>query len=85
MIRVEENKGGPLLKIIDRAALTLLIIGGIHLLLIGLFGFNLVETLFGDAEQWATRIVYILVGLSALWCFKYYSFTPRGGSRLRDR
>lgn len=73
------------MKIIDRTALTLLIIGGIHLLLIGLFGFNAVETLFGNAEEWGTRIVYILIGLSALWCFKYYSFTPRGGSRLRDR
>ncbi|SDJ96254.1 DUF378 domain-containing protein [Alkalibacterium thalassium] len=73
------------MKIIDRAALTLLIIGGIHLLLIGLFGFNAAETLFGNAEEWGTRIVYILIGLSALWCFKYYSFTPRGGSRLRDR
>ncbi|WP_161878537.1 DUF378 domain-containing protein [Alkalibacterium sp. MB6] len=73
------------MKILDRAALTLLIIGGIHLLLIGLFGFNIVEMVFGDVEQWGTRIVYILVGLSALWCFKYYSFTPRGGSRLKDR
>lgn len=73
------------MKIIDRVALTILIIGGIHLLLIGLFGFNMVETLFGDPEQWGVRIVYILIGLSALWCFKYYSFTPRGGSRLKDR
>lgn len=73
------------MKILDRAALTLLIIGGIHLLLIGLFGFNVVETVFGSPEEWGVRIVYILIGLSALWCFKYYSFTPRGGSRLRDR
>ncbi|MCC5895361.1 DUF378 domain-containing protein [Alkalibacterium olivapovliticus] len=73
------------MKIIDRAALTILIIGGIHLLLIGLIGFNVVETAFGDPEQWGVRIVYILIGLSALWCFKYYSFTPRGGSRLKDR
>ena len=79
------NEGGPIVKIIDRTALTLLIVGGIHLLLIGLFGFNLVETLLGEADQWGTRIVYILIGLSALWCFKYYSFTPRGGSRLKDR
>lgn len=73
------------MKILDRAALTLLIIGGIHLLLIGLFGFNVVETVLGSPDDWGVRIVYILIGLSALWCFKYYSFTPRGGSRLRDR
>lgn len=79
------NEGGPIVKIIDRTALTLLIAGGIHLLLIGLFDFNVVETLLGEADQWGVRIVYILIGLSALWCFKYYSFTPRGGSRLKDR
>lgn len=73
------------MKILDRTALTLLIIGGIHLLLIGLFGFNLVETALGSPDGWGVRIVYILIGLSALWCFKYYSFTPRGGSRLKDR
>jgi len=79
------NEGGPIVKIIDRTALTLLIAGGIHLLLIGLFDFNVVETLLGEADQWGVRIVYILIGLSALWCFKYYAFTPRGGSRLKDR
>lgn len=73
------------MKILDRAALALLIIGGLHLLLIGLFGFNLVETALGSPEEWGTRIVYILIGLSALWSFKYFGYTPRGGSRLKDR
>lgn len=73
------------MKIIDRTALALLLIGGIHLLLIGLFGFNIVETIFGGVEEWGTRIVYILIGISALWSFKYFGYTPRGGSRLKDR
>ncbi|WP_208559587.1 DUF378 domain-containing protein [Marinilactibacillus kalidii] len=73
------------MKILDRVALGILILGGIHLLLIGLIGFNTVEFFLGSVEEWGTRIVYIVIGLSALWCFKYFSFTPRGGSRLRDR
>lgn len=73
------------MKILDRIALALLIIGGIHLLLVGLFGFNVIETAFGSPEEWGTRIAYILIGLSALWSFKYFSYTPKGGSRLKDR
>ncbi|WP_225743104.1 DUF378 domain-containing protein [Marinilactibacillus sp. Marseille-P9653] len=73
------------MKILDRIALGILILGGIHLLLIGLIGFNAIDLVFGSPEEWGTRIVYIVIGLSALWCFKYFSFTPRGGSRLRDR
>lgn len=73
------------MKILDRIALGILILGGIHLLLIGLIGFNAVELVFGSPEEWGTRIFYIVIGLSALWCFKYFSFTPRGGSRLKDR
>lgn len=73
------------MKIIDRVALVLLIIGGIHLLLVGLLGLNIVETIFGGTEEWGTRITYIIIGLSALWSIKYFGYTPRGGSRLRDR
>lgn len=79
------EKEGASLKIIDRISLALLIIGGIHLLLIGLFGFNAVESLFGGIEEWGTRILYIVIGLSALWSIKYFGYTPKGGSRLRGR
>ena len=41
----------------------LLIIGGLNWGLVGLFGFNLVE-IFGSG---IARIVYILVGLSAIY------------------
>lgn len=57
------------MKIIDKIALALIIIGAINWGLIGLFRFNLVEMLFGDMTLLA-RIVYSLVGISGLWGIK---------------
>ncbi|MEX2454798.1 MAG: DUF378 domain-containing protein [Rhodospirillaceae bacterium] len=45
----------------------LLIIGGINWGLIGLFDLNLVAAIFGGEGSVLTRIVYILVGLAALY------------------
>ena len=57
------------MKIIDTIALILVIIGAINWGLIGLFQFNLVEFLFG-AMTILCRIIYILVGISGLWCIR---------------
>ena len=57
------------MKIIDKIALALVIIGAVNWGLIGLFNFNLVDTLFG-AMSIISRIVYIFVGVSGLWCIK---------------
>lgn len=57
------------MKIIDRIALVLIIIGAINWGLIGIFNFNLVETVFGGLSV-ITRIIYILVGVSGLWGIK---------------
>lgn len=51
---------------IDWIALVLTIIGGLNWGLVGAFQFNLVDALFGTGSALA-RIVYILVGLSALY------------------
>lgn len=50
----------------DWVTLILLIIGGLNWLLIGLFGFNLVDQIFGAGSVLST-IVYLLVGLSAIY------------------
>ena len=47
-------------------ALILLIVGGVNWLLVGAFNFDLVATLFGEMSP-LSRIVYIVVGLSALY------------------
>ena len=51
---------------INVLTLVLLIVGGLNWLLVGLFGFDLVAALFGEMSP-LSRIVYTLVGLSALW------------------
>ena len=54
------------MKWFDNTALTIVIIGAVNWLLIGIFAFDLVAFLFG-AMSVLTRIVYSLVGVSALW------------------
>ncbi len=57
------------MKIIDTIALILIIIGAINWGLVGIFNFNLVDTLFGTMSV-ISRIIYILVGISGLWGIK---------------
>ena len=54
--------------LMDRIALVLTIIGGINWGSVGLFRFDLVAWLFGGQTATVSRVVYTLVGLSALWC-----------------
>lgn len=56
------------MRIIDRIALILSIIGGINWGLVGLFKFDLVASLCGGTTATVSRIIYTLVGLAALWC-----------------
>jgi len=51
---------------LDWIVFVLLIIGGINWGLVGLFSFDLVEAIFG-AIPVLLRIVYVLVGISALY------------------
>jgi uncharacterized protein len=52
---------------VNIATLILLIIGGINWLLVGLFQVDIVAAIFGGQGAMLARIIYILVGLSALW------------------
>ena len=54
------------MKVIDKIALVLVIIGAINWGLVGIFNFNLVDAIFG-AMSIISRIIYILVGISGLW------------------
>ena len=54
------------MRSINLATLALLIVGGLNWGLVGLFEFDLVAALFGEMSA-LSRIVYALVGLSALW------------------
>ena len=54
------------MRIVNVITLVLLIVGGLNWGLIGLFDFDLVAALFGEMSA-LSRIVYTLVGVSALW------------------
>ena len=60
------------MKILYYISLTLVIIGALNWLLIGLFDFDLVATLFGTMSI-ISRIVYSLVGVAGLISLGLYS------------
>ena len=53
------------MKLLYNIALTLVIIGALNWLLIGVFGFDLVAAIFGTMSAF-TRIIYTLVGISGI-------------------
>ena len=53
---------------LDKIALTLLVIGGINWGLVGIFKFDLVAWLFGGQTALGSRIVYTIVALAGIWC-----------------
>jgi len=54
------------MKTLDTIAVILLFIGGLNWGLVGLANFNVIDAIFGPLSVLA-RIVYILVGISALY------------------
>ena len=68
------------MRAINVVTLVLLIVGGLNWGLVGLFGFDLVATLFGEMSP-GSRIVYVLVGLSAPWqLFVLFGVTGAGNT-----
>jgi uncharacterized protein len=55
-------------KSLNALALILVIIGGVNWGLVGLFQFDLVAAIFGGQDSVLSRIVYVLVGIAALYC-----------------
>ncbi|MGN0168798.1 MAG: DUF378 domain-containing protein [Acetatifactor sp.] len=58
-------------KYLDGTALTIVIIGAVNWLLIGLFRFDFVALLFGEMS-WLSRVVYTLVGICGLYLISFY-------------
>ena len=65
--------------VIDKIALILSIIGGINWGSIGLFKFDIVAWIFGGQDAVVSRIIYTVVGVSALWCISLL-FRNRGAA-----
>lgn len=60
----------------DKFALVLVIVGALNWLLVGLFQFDLVASILGGQQSILSRAVYILVGLSGIWCLKLLTSNP---------
>ncbi|WP_312243008.1 DUF378 domain-containing protein [Pantoea sp.] len=61
------------MKTLDVVALVLLIVGGLNWLLVGLFQFDLVAAIFGGQAAILSRIIYVVVGLCALYCITFFA------------
>ncbi|MEY4696254.1 MAG: hypothetical protein RIT14_682 [Pseudomonadota bacterium] len=55
------------MRMLTIITLLLIVIGGLNWLAVGLFQIDVVAMLFGGPDAPLSRIVYILVGVSALW------------------
>lgn len=58
---------------LDTLALVLLIVGGLNWLLVGLFQWDLVASIFGGQDSALSRIIYSLVGIAALYAFTFFA------------
>ena len=63
---------------LDKVALILAIIGGLHWGSIGIFQFDIVAALFGGQDSVVSRVIYTLVGLAAIWCISLLFRDTRG-------
>lgn len=54
------------MRILNCIAWVILLIGGINWLLVGVASWDLVAAIFGSLSV-LSRVIYILVGLSAIW------------------
>lgn len=52
---------------LDRLAIILIIIGALNWLLVGLFEYDLVASIFGGQTAFVSKVVYTLVGIAGLY------------------
>jgi len=54
-------------KVVNLLAFTVLLLGGLNWMLVGIFNLNLISTVFMGYRSAGAVTMYILVGVSALW------------------
>ncbi len=59
------------MKWFDNTSLSLVIIGAVNWLLVGVFKLDIVAYLFGDLT-WLSRIIYIIIGLCGLYLISLF-------------
>ncbi|MFO1202821.1 MAG: DUF378 domain-containing protein [Tabrizicola sp.] len=55
------------MRSLDIVTQILLIVGGLNWLLVGAFQFDLVAAIFGGQDAPLARLIYVIVGLCAIW------------------
>jgi uncharacterized membrane protein YuzA (DUF378 family) len=71
------------MKHLNMIAQILLIVGGLNWGLMGLFQFDLVAAIFGGPDALLARLVYILVGASAIYGIYLLRSIARGSEEPR--
>ena len=56
------------MKIVNKIALLLIIVGALNWGLVGLFAFDLVAWITGGATTILARIIYTVIALAGVWC-----------------
>lgn len=73
------------MKFLNLVTLFLVIVGGLNWLLVGAFQLDLVARLFGGQEATLSRVVYVLVGLSAIYQLIPFSSAFSAGEVAAER
>lgn len=60
------------MKALNVISLILIILGGLNWLSVGLFKYDVVSEVFGGTEEVGSRIVYIVVGVAALYALSLF-------------
>ncbi|REE83851.1 hypothetical protein A8990_11630 [Paenibacillus taihuensis] len=61
------------MKALNIVSLLILILGGLNWLVIGLFEYDVVSEIFDGQDSVGAKIVYIIVGLAALYSLSFFS------------
>lgn len=72
------------MKIIDKIALVLIVIGALNWGSVGFFGFDCVAFLFGGQMGTISRIIYALVGVAGLWGITMIFRDDGSGERINQ-
>lgn len=61
------------MKVLNVISLILIILGGLNWLSVGVFKYDVVSEIFGGTEEVGARIVYIVVGVAALYALSLFT------------
>jgi uncharacterized membrane protein YuzA (DUF378 family) len=60
------------MKVINVISLILIILGGLNWLLVGIFEYDVVAKIFGGSAEVGSKIVYIVIGIAALYALSLF-------------